>query len=89
MIVPERLTPRRAVDTLRSIRSNSKALFLPDDSTLAEPGIDLAGLSGYRQLADFHLLNLAAKHAAALVTFDRRLPGALVGQDRNRVRLLG
>ncbi len=74
---------------LGSIRRDSRACFLDDNSTLAEPFIDLRGLSGYRQVPDFHLANLAAKHGMTLVTLDRRLYAALQPTDRSRVRLLG
>jgi toxin-antitoxin system PIN domain toxin len=60
---------------------------IADDATLAAPTIDretlLTSLVGHKQVTDFHLLNLAAKHDARLATFDHRiaraLPPSLVG----------
>ena len=46
------------------------------DSTL----VDVAVLSGHRQLSDVYLLALAVAHDARLETLDTRIPlGAVVG----------
>jgi len=47
-------------------------VFVPDDTSLADPAIDLIALSGYRQVTDLHLVNLAARHGLRLVTFDHK-----------------
>jgi toxin-antitoxin system PIN domain toxin len=63
-----------AMASLRSLRSHERAEFLSDDSSLAESRLDLIGMVGFRQVADLHLVNLAAMHSARLVTFvDRSL----------------
>ncbi len=77
------------IASLRSIRAHPRAEFLPDDSSLAEPELDLAGLSGFRQLTDFHLVNLAARHRARLVTFDRKIKPTLMPEEQHWVRTLG
>lgn len=82
-------TPTAALASLRSLRADPRASFLADDASLAEPWIDLVGLSGHRQVTDLHLVDLAARHAAVLVTFDRALAAALVPDDRGHVRLIG
>ena len=74
--------------SLSSLRGDDRAEFLPDDSSLAEPQFDLRGLSGFRQVTDFHLVNLAAAHSARLVTFDRRIGSTLMPDDRRLVCLL-
>lgn len=89
VVGPAAAVPHAVLVSLASIRAEPRWSFLPDDSTLADPRIDLAGLAGHRQVTDLHLVNLAARHHAVLVTFDRRLPAALLGRDRDRVRLIG
>ena len=51
--------------------------------------LGLPGLAGARQVPDWPLLNLAARHGARLVTFDRRLAACLEPGDRDGVLLLG
>jgi len=84
-------TAARAADalvSLRSIRSDSRAEFLPDDSSLARATIDLAGLAGHKQITDLHLVNLAAAHDARLVTLDRRIRPILTPEDQAHVMVL-
>jgi toxin-antitoxin system PIN domain toxin len=81
-------SPAAALAALRSWRSHPRARFLPDDTSLAEPQVDLSGLVGQRQVTDLHLLNLAARHDARLVTFDTRLAPTLQPADRDRVLTL-
>ena len=79
---------REALAVLAGVRADPRAQFLADDTSLADPHIDLLGLGGARQVPDWHLLNLAARHGARLVTFDRRLVAALEPADRAGVLLL-
>lgn len=78
-----------ALASLRSIRSDPRASFLTDDATFGDPRIELTGLVGHRQVSNLHLVDLAARHDAVLVTFDRALPAAVVAADRSAVRLIG
>lgn len=78
-----------AVASLRSLKDDPRASFLVDDSSLAQAEIDLTGLVGHRQVTDLHLVNLAAKHSAVLVTFDRSLHQMLVPPDRAHVQVIG
>ncbi|MGO1948906.1 MAG: TA system VapC family ribonuclease toxin [Mycobacteriaceae bacterium] len=73
---------------LGTLRSRPNAVFLPDNSTLSEPLVDLVGLSGHRQVTDLHLVNLAATNNALLVTFDHRIAPTLTTADQSRVRTL-
>lgn len=80
--------PAAALASLRSLREHPRAIFLPDDSSLADPRIDLVGLRGYRMVPDLHLVNLAARHSARLVTFDARISQILDAGDQALVRTL-
>lgn len=84
------MTPRAgdALASLASLRADDRAEYLPDDSSLGDPAIDLSGLVGHRQVTDFHLVNLAAQHSARLVTFDAKLSRALTPRDGVHVRTL-
>ena len=64
-----------AAETLRGLKQSSSLPFylLPDPL-----GADRlpAYVSGYRQVTDGHLLELAQEHAMQLATLDRGIPGA-------------
>lgn len=78
----------QALGILRGIRADPRAFFLPDDATLAAPGIDLVGLVGHRQVVDLHLVELARRNRCSLVTFDRQISGSLTSVDQPRVTVL-
>ncbi len=82
-------SPAAALASLRSIRADPRSVFLADNTSLAEPTIQLSGFAGYRQVTDLHLVNLAAVHGAVLATFDPRIPAALLHADRRHVRVIG
>ncbi len=46
------------------------------------------GLAGHKQVTDWHLLNLAARHDAVLVTFDRKLERSVGPEDGHLVQVL-
>lgn len=77
-----------ALASLESLRADERTEFLPDDSSLCEPIIDLSVFVGHRQVTDLHLVNLAAKHNATLVTFDGKIARALTAADQRLVRTL-
>lgn len=81
-------TPQ-ALAVLTGIRADDRAEFLADDASIADAAIHTAGLAGHRQVTDWHLLNLATRHDALLVTFDRRLTRAVLPEDAGRVVTLG
>jgi len=72
-----------------SVLSRLRALpghhFLPDDSSLADPAIDITALIGHNQVTDMHLVNLAARHGAILATFDIGIEATLIGSDKKYV----
>ena len=69
-------------------RTDPRWRWLPDDSTLADPVIDLSVLVGHRQVTDLHLVNLAASAGLRLVTFDAGIAAALAKADRRHVLVL-
>ena len=89
VVVGQTVTSQQALEILARIRADPRAEFIPDDSTLASPRVDLIGLGGHKQVTDWHLLNLAASHDAQIVTFDRRIARATVAPDSERVVTLG
>lgn len=83
------VAPAAALQVLRGVRADRRARFIADGTSLAEAAVDLTGLGGHKQVTDWHLVNLAARNDAVLVTFDRRLAGSLLPSDSARVRALG
>lgn len=82
------VTGRQAVGILRGLRSHGRAMFLPDDSSLAAAEIDLIGLAAHKQATDIHLVNLAASGGGVLATFDRRISQVLARQDQRYVQVI-
>ncbi len=78
-----------ALASLTSVKRDPRAEFLADDATFTKPRIALDGLVGHRQVTDIHLVNLASRHKAQLVTFDVRIAGTLVGKDKGYVQIIG
>ncbi len=87
-ITGTQLTGSVALRSLSSIRRHPDWQFLRDDSSLLEPNVDLVGLVGHRQVTDVHLVNLAARHGAVLVTFDRGIGVTLSARDQRHLRVL-
>lgn len=87
-ITGEAINSASAVASLRSLRAHARTEFLPDDCSLGDPAIDLVGLVGFRQVTDLHLVNLAARHSARLVTFDAKIGPTLAPGDQHLVRTL-
>lgn len=87
-VVGQVVTGAQALDLLHQLRTDKRAVFLPDESSLAEASVDTIGLTGYRQVTDLHLVSLAAEKGAQLTTFDRRIPDMLVAADRHHVLVL-
>lgn len=75
----------QVLDALREMRGVPGHHFLADDTSLAEPTVDVARLAGTKQVTDFHLVNLAARHEVALATFDGSLQRSLTVEDRRHV----
>ena len=81
-------TPATAFALLDQMRALPTFMFIEDDASLAEPVIDRSYLFGYKQVTDFQLVNLAAKHKAVFATFDSRLNASLAEADRHYVFII-
>lgn len=74
--------------TLVAMREHAAWEFLSDNTSLADPQVDLTVLVGHQQVTDVHLVNLAASHDAVLGTFDSGLVAGLAPVDRRHVVVL-
>lgn len=77
-----------ALEILGKVRAMDSHAFVPDDSSLAVPAISTQPLVGYRQVTDFHLVNLAAAHGLTFATFDAKLQRSLADADRRHVHMI-
>ena len=77
-----------ALVALAEMRQHPGHTFLGDESSLANPLISLTSLVGYRQVTDFHLVNLCAVHGSVLATFDAKIRNALAADDRRLVEIV-
>ncbi|MCA0158241.1 PIN domain nuclease [Tsukamurella sp. M9C] len=82
------VTAQQALASLASLRADERAEFVPDDSSLAGPSIDLVGLAGHKQVTDLHLVNLVAQHSGVLVTLDTKIRPVLAPDDQSLVHVL-
>lgn len=67
-IMPHPVGVESAIGVLAALRSIDGHTFLPDDVSLTDE--DLPRPAGHRQVTDAHLLALARRRNARLVTFD-------------------
>jgi toxin-antitoxin system PIN domain toxin len=68
-------TPVDLISRLRKFASQTNHEFWPDDLSIREENIFVAErIHGSRQITDFYLLALAAKHGGRLATFDTGIP---------------
>lgn len=77
-----------AVLALGMMRGHPRHTFIADDTSLAAASVDTVSLVGFRQVTDFHLVNLCAAQGAVLATFDVKIVNALAAQDRHLVRIV-
>ena len=72
--IPTVVTPREAVALLERMREVAGYRFLADDLLLVVGGfVDPERVASYRHVTDAHLLTVAGRHGASLVTLDRGL----------------
>ena len=88
VVVTETIMMATALGMLSAMRSTGSHVFLPDDSSLAAPVIELSALATSREVTDAHLVNLAAASGATLATLDRRIERMLAPADRKFVTVL-
>jgi len=77
-----------AVLVVNGLRALPAHDFWSDDTTLVKPFVDTSAIIGYRQIPDFHLLNLAMSRGARLVTLEGKIAAAVKPRDRKSVELL-
>lgn len=77
-----------AFTALTTLRSNRRAAFWADDTSLAQPRFNVDGMAGYRQTTDYHLLNVAARHGGRLATLDSKIERTLTAADRYLVETI-
>jgi len=86
--IPGAKTPREAIQVLEAILERPRHVFVADDFSIADTRhVALDRLVGHRQVTDAHLLGIALKSGAQVITLDRRLP-ALVASGFERTRVV-
>jgi hypothetical protein len=82
---PHAVSPKEALEALRTNVKHPAHQFWPDDIPLAA-ALDRFGdrLAGHRQITDLYLLALAIQHRGKLATLDRRLL-AVLGEGSDAV----
>lgn len=78
-VLPSAIGVETARGVLTSLRASSGHRFLDDDVSLTDA--DVPAMTGHRQVTDAHLLTLARRHGARLVTFDAALVALAQGRD--------
>ncbi len=72
--VGEALAVREAVAVLAALIKTPSHRFLPDDAGFVDNAlVPHERLVGHRQVTDAHLLGIARRHGARVVTFDRAM----------------
>lgn len=87
-VVGQTITVAEAVSMLRAIRAAPGHMFLADESSLADPAIDLTRVATSSQITDAHLVDVAARNNAILATMDAGIPDMLQPADRHRAMLI-
>lgn len=85
VVVGRDVTAHEAIGVVRGLRASAGWRWFVDDASPADAMIDMRVLAGRRQVTDLHLVDLAARHDATLVTFDAGIPPALAPADRDHV----
>ena len=81
--------PGALLPLLRSLCAHPGHTFWPDDITILDPDLVIAGqLTMPNQVTDTYLLALAVKRGGRLATFDRKLAAATVRQGARSLVLL-
>lgn len=80
--------PHDVMATVAGLRNDPRWRWINDNSSLADPAIETSVLVGHQQVTDLHLVNLAARTASLLTTFDAGIAKALAPRDRRHVKLL-
>ena len=88
--IPGAKTPREAIQLLEAILERPHHVFVADDVSIADSRhVAIDRLTGHRQVTDAHLLGVALKSGAQLITLDRSLPSLVPsGFERTRVAVI-
>jgi len=78
-VLPSPIGAESARSVLAALRAVDGHSFLTDDVSVCDD--DVPPVHGYRQVTDVHLLTLARRHQASMVTFDRGLYELAGGRD--------
>jgi toxin-antitoxin system PIN domain toxin len=78
-VLPAPIGVEEARGVLAALRRVGAHAFLVDDISMVDD--DVPRLTGHRQVSDAHLLALARRRGAALVTFDRGILELASGRD--------
>lgn len=78
-VLPAAIGVEEARGVLAALRRVDAHAFLVDDVSMVDA--DVPRLAGHRQVSDAHLLALARRRGAALVTFDRGVFELASGRD--------
>lgn len=87
---PSPLPVRAVAERLAQAAAHPSHAFLPDDYSLLDGmTIDWSRVLGHRQITEAYLLGLAVRHGCRFVTFDARVPVAVIpgATDRHVVTL--
>jgi toxin-antitoxin system PIN domain toxin len=84
-VLPAPIGVEAARAVMGSLREVAGHRFLVDDVSITDA--DVPALTGHRQVTDAHLLTLARRHGARLLTFDAGL-ARLGGDDVHHLRVL-
>ncbi len=78
-VLPHAISVEDARGVIAAMRNVAEHRFLVDDVSITDS--DVPRLSGHRQVSDAHLLTLARRNDAQLVTFDAGLSSLAQGRD--------
>ena len=79
IVLPSAISVEAARGVLSSLRAHPGHRFLVDDLSISDA--DVPAIAGYRQVTDAHLLTLARRRGARLVTFDASILAIGGGND--------
>lgn len=79
IVLPSAIGVDAARGVLSTLRAHPGHRFLTDDVSMGDS--DVPSIAGYRQVTDAHLLTLARRHGARLVTFDSSILSMGDGND--------
>lgn len=87
-LIPAAVPVAAAVAAIAEMRANPGYSYLADDSSLADPAIDISRMVTSKQVTDIHLVNLAVLRGAVLATLDMAIPSYLSKAERRHVLVL-